>query len=1064
MYRLQTLGRLVMTENGQSAKGVRPRDLLLLAYLDAKGIPCPRQQIAGMFWPSSPEGLARHSLSQSLYRLNHRNGPRVVIGSSASVQINRAYVSSDIQRVHRSLQRGRFGASAIRAISNYLGNLQVDVPHPVQMWADGYRAKLSNLAARHLELAIETLLQRGRYRQLDKLIASATHLAVPPELQRAFTMVASLNRATSIHDRDVIIHEAQTLCAPAKASFARLSAWCQSMRVESTQIHNFVGRSAELKALAAADALGRFAHWIIRGEAGIGKTALAEEYARWATAQGASCYFVKCFPAEKNLGLAPIIGLMHELAQPLGSTAGRQSLVDDGADSGASNAGICKLPFINGALDWTMFCESIAQDVRSGAPGRKVIIVDDVQWADTSSVGILHYLARNINGTTAQFIMIERHPASGDETAYSDELRNTFKVLQLGRLSRSDAERLARTSLSRIARRIPSDAVRRTVRSSGGNPLILLTLCGDDHVGTPGARTKQTRRERRAAVLFQRLVRSRIEGLSERARVMLDILVVFGRPLQLDSWRMIVGDQSARFEIHVESLLRMDLIKREGGTISVTHGLIRDAIYSFFSPAYKRALHRSIALRLGARSGSAVLAYHCAHAGMPSEAVRHAIKGARTCRRRSAYAAAAELYLLAAGLVKSRLQAAKLNLRAAKCLVESRQWRKASGVLEEAIIKCPEHGALRVRMEVLAFYTAARCGNPRGRRASVPFEVLINDPRVRESAYLQLQLHSAAAIRAVDVGAGYTMPPFTTIENLGQQCGRLSEAIPALADYCGAICVLRSTKVGLAAAAKLLELTERAADTRARLVVYPLYACMLMMSGQLGQADGWFLKYRQLLSNGATREPTPAYWNNRGVLLCEQGRFAEARRYLRRAVTMCRRSGSASLYTKALENLAILRWEEQGAEGAREFDHAVAIRRMGPCTPLALFAIAGLAALSEGRLAQAKRCAEEITAHLAAADRTIGDRAYAEILVARVLKRYGEKTAAIERLEIAAEARAPINRLDAMRMQLEYARHILPRDAKRAANVASDVVRAARSGGALLLEQQASQLLCLMPG
>ena len=82
MPQLQTLGTLTLRRDGQDLLTGRRKVLALLAYLSRSTAPLPRDLLARLFWPRSPEERARHSLRQALSELKHALGEDLEVGAS----------------------------------------------------------------------------------------------------------------------------------------------------------------------------------------------------------------------------------------------------------------------------------------------------------------------------------------------------------------------------------------------------------------------------------------------------------------------------------------------------------------------------------------------------------------------------------------------------------------------------------------------------------------------------------------------------------------------------------------------------------------------------------------------------------------------------------------------------------------------------------------------------------------------------------------------------------------------------------------------------------------------
>ena len=170
-----------------------------------------------------------------------------------------------------------------------------------------------------------------------------------------------------------------------------------------------VGRSTEwttlLELYASAGETGRFV--VVEGEAGIGKTRLAEEFLTYARARGAVTAVARCNAGQADLAFAPFIELLRALVAPGQDLAGRlqampaswlgeaSRLLPELVRPEGSAPGIQPLDSSGAQV---RFFEAISQMVLTACegPAPAVIVFDDLHWADEASVGLLAYLVRRL--------------------------------------------------------------------------------------------------------------------------------------------------------------------------------------------------------------------------------------------------------------------------------------------------------------------------------------------------------------------------------------------------------------------------------------------------------------------------------------------------------------------------------------------------------------------------------------------------------------------------------------------------------------------------------------------
>src|SRR2546422_1511572 len=196
---------------------------------------------------------------------------------------------------------------------------------------------------------------------------------------------------------------------------------------------------------------------VVRGEAGIGKSALLQRVRRRAEAQGARPLVTVGVESEAELPFAglhqllrPVIGALAQLPE-----SQRQQL------EAALGLGVDLKPdsFRVAVAAFQLICE-----VADSVP--VVLIVDDAQWLDRSTLGVIAFMGRRLE---AEHVALVAAIRSGHSTPLDDA---RLPALDLARLSASAAARL----LDRTAPELHPVLRARVLAESSGNPLALAEL------------------------------------------------------------------------------------------------------------------------------------------------------------------------------------------------------------------------------------------------------------------------------------------------------------------------------------------------------------------------------------------------------------------------------------------------------------------------------------------------------------------------------------------------------------------------------------------------------------
>ncbi|MEU1025531.1 AAA family ATPase, partial [Streptomyces sp. NPDC005904] len=230
------------------------------------------------------------------------------------------------------------------------------------------------------------------------------------------------------------------------------------------------GRDAHLAAIGAALAgiADAGTSVLLRGDPGMGKTALLA--AAEAMARDAGLRVLRMTGAEAETGLP--FAALHQVLWPL--LDGTRALPGEQRDALESALGVREGMPPEG---FTVAGAALALLAHAAARRPVVVLLDDLQWADPSSVAVFGYLRRHL--TPLPLVLVgatRREGDAGGGAGSAQESGDTEslpgRVMDLEPLDAEQAERLLRT----LHPWLPAPAHRRVLRAAAGNPLALHEL------------------------------------------------------------------------------------------------------------------------------------------------------------------------------------------------------------------------------------------------------------------------------------------------------------------------------------------------------------------------------------------------------------------------------------------------------------------------------------------------------------------------------------------------------------------------------------------------------------
>src|SRR6476660_8887546 len=418
------------------------------------------------------------------------------------------------------------------------------------------------------------------------------------------------------------------------------------------------GERAVLDGVLDQARAGSSAVLVVRGEPGIGKTALLD----YAAGRAVGFRVVRAWGVESGMELA-FAGL-HQLCVPMLSRL--DQLPRPQRDALAVAFGMREGP----APDRFLVGLAVLSLLAATAEDQPLAcLVDDAQWLDRASVQCLAFAARRLLAEPVAMILAARQPDDPDELAGLPGLT----VTGLG-----DAD--ARVLLaSAVGGRLDAEVRDRIVAETGGNPLALLQLprgLGRAELAggfwLPDPRPLASRIETSFLRQFRALPRQAQRLLLTAAAEPTGDVTLLWRAAGLQG---IPDDAAAAAED--AGLIEL------GGRVRFVHPLVRSAVYQVASAGDRRAAHRVLAEATDPDADADRRAWHLAHAApRPDETVAAELeRSAGRAQARGGLAAAAAFLERAAALTPDPAQRAERALAAAQAKIQAGAFEAAVKLL-----------------------------------------------------------------------------------------------------------------------------------------------------------------------------------------------------------------------------------------------------------------------------------------------------------------------------------------------------------------------------------------------
>jgi len=328
-----------------------------------------------------------------------------------------------------------------------------------------------------------------------------------------------------------------------------------------------VGRERELGALRgwveeARQGRGRLV--LCGGEAGVGKTRLAQEVAGRALAGGCTVAWGRCVETEGAPAYWPWIQVLRAL----------------GVSADAVLAGGTEAP-----EDRFRLFDEVTEAIRgSGGSGGLVVVLDDIHWADETSLRVLRHLADRL--TDSQVLVLatfrDAEPASVLPRLLPELLRSpSVERIELRGLDAGEVHEQLPTA--------STDEAKAIHEVTGGNPLFVGEIARAMADGS-------WRADRPPRTVLE-IVGARVDRVSQGCRRLVQAAAIVGRDFQLALVATTLGEPIAQCLPLVDEAIAFGLLDRVGdtGEHRFVHALTRDAVEASLSTAERGALHRAVA-------------------------------------------------------------------------------------------------------------------------------------------------------------------------------------------------------------------------------------------------------------------------------------------------------------------------------------------------------------------------------------------------------------------------------------------------------------------------------------
>ena len=343
---------------------------------------------------------------------------------------------------------------------------------------------------------------------------------------------------------------------------------------------------AELEAARRDAAAGRGSLVLVTGEAGVGKTALVEEFA-------------------EHLDTSVLWGLCDDLMTPRPLGPFRDMFAD-----------------LDSRIDPDTFLDTVLEGL-NGAREPTVAVVEDAHWADQASLDTIRFLGRRIGRMRALLIVTYR----ADEVSADHPLRSAVGAVPSADIRRVRLAVLSEDAVATLARNSGHDAAR-LYALTGGNPFYVTESLADPGSSVP--------------LPVQDAVVARVGRLGDVARSCAEL--VSAVPGAAESWLL----DACGVASGLDEAVRCGVLRLDRGVVTFSHELVRRAVEQRLSEAARENVNGRVLDALAVRGADpARMTHHAVRARRVEAVVQYAPRAAQRAAAVGADLEAFEHYMLA---------------------------------------------------------------------------------------------------------------------------------------------------------------------------------------------------------------------------------------------------------------------------------------------------------------------------------------------------------------------------------------------------------------------------------
>ncbi len=405
-------------------------------------------------------------------------------------------------------------------------------------------------------------------------------------------------------------------------------------RLSSPVLVGREGELAELVAVLAEACEGLPRIVLVDGEAGIGKSRLLAELRTLAVERGVRVLQGQCAGLEgAAIPLLPVTDALRDLADDDARQDGRRASAAPVRETG-------RLP--GSVSHGRVFAHVMDRIGRAAASTGLLLLIEDIHWADCSTLDLLTFIARRLRRERLLIIATYR---DDDVDRHADLRHFLAEIATSPRVQRLPLAGLPAPAMHELIAQIlgvapPADVVDSVGTRSEGNPFFAEELVATAISGMPNGLSANLRD----------MLLARISTLDADAKAVVGVAAAGGRQAHYRLLAAASALPQPQLDQALQAAVTQGVLVADGEGFSFRHALLQEAVYNTLLPGQRSRLHAAFATALETRpdlaggnaaTRAAEVAHHWHHADDPPRALAASVLAGTSAAEAGASAEAA---------------------------------------------------------------------------------------------------------------------------------------------------------------------------------------------------------------------------------------------------------------------------------------------------------------------------------------------------------------------------------------------------------------------------------------